>query len=307
MMPSQPVTDVTKFAVAPPIELLLEQKVDLERNFVRLESQNSVSLGQSAGMSAKAKGEQRALPEDVLERSTELLELLLSLAAMSEAILVVNMRSLDELPAASARIQAIATSIAGLDPAKCLMNASWFWQGASQSMRNAPVDPDLEHFKAALPRFVRFLKSAVDACPIRELETIAAHTARARHGHRCRTAYERLQAFLRRNAPDADGNTKLIGRAYAEGRVTIDEATALLAMPKSDAVALLERLGFARSISSIRLGDEERAKLLERMAEDRKARQARPWVDPAHIQRDVLSTQRIESVDARPWILTGQD
>lgn len=94
----------------------------------------------------------------------------------------------------------------------------------------------------------------------------------------------------------------VVGRAYAEGRLSVNEVAALLERSVPDAVALLEKQGYRRTVDKLRLTQEEEARMLEKIRAERIARGGKPHVEKDLVQRDVIASQRIEGIDARPWV-----
>ncbi len=92
------------------------------------------------------------------------------------------------------------------------------------------------------------------------------------------------------------------GQAYAESRLNVDEVAALLILPVHDAVALLEEHGFRRSVEALRLDPAARKARIAELAKERRLRSGAPIVDPAWVEREVIASQRIEDIDARPWL-----
>ncbi len=114
----------------------------------------------------------------------------------------------------------------------------------------------------------------------------------------------RLASFAARNGAPAAERLHVAGRAYAEGRLSVAGVAGVLGVSVPDAVAALEQHGVARSTDAIRLPDAERAAFLGRVASRTKRDQpSRP--DEDAVARDVIATQRIEGVDARPWLPRG--
>jgi hypothetical protein len=95
-----------------------------------------------------------------------------------------------------------------------------------------------------------------------------------------------------------------LGRAYVEGRLSLEEVSSSLGLPLHDTVALIERSGFHRPLERIRLSEDKRQQLLARIAEQVGSQQAQVWHQPPDslLDREVVASQRIENVDARPWI-----
>ena len=92
------------------------------------------------------------------------------------------------------------------------------------------------------------------------------------------------------------------GHIYAEGRASIDEVASMLARDVPDVVALLEERGYRRTIDELRLSDEERASRLAQIRDERISRQGEPREDRSLAARDTIASQRIEGIDARPWL-----
>lgn len=69
--------------------------------------------------------------------------------------------------------------------------------------------------------------------------------------HRARTSYDMLQAFVRRNDPAQAQRVRVIGHAYAMGRLTLQEVAHILGVSETDAVFELEAAGYARTIETI--------------------------------------------------------
>ncbi len=115
-------------------------------------------------------------------------------------------------------------------------------------------------------------------------------------------AFDGLTAFVRRHHEPARGAITADGHAYAEGRVSVDEVAAMLGLTVPDAVAQLEAHGFRRSVEALRLTDAERAERLAAIRAERIARGGVPRSSPDLVNRDVIASQRIEGIDARPWL-----
>lgn len=154
---------------------------------------------------------------------------------------------------------------------------------------------------------VRSVSSLLTFCPTEMLESfeeLAQANALADLGHRCRIAHEGLQAFAHRNNSRHDAGARVVGRAYAKGRLSLAEVAAVLRISSSDAVAFLETSGFCRSPETIALPGDERQRILASIREDRLKRAGKPEAT-ALVSRSVIASQRIEGVDARPWVPRG--
>jgi hypothetical protein len=178
------------------------------------------------------------------------------------------------------------------------MNADFF---SAETLSRVARDDD--RVGADMQSVVRSSKAVLASCPIEQLEERAHGASLEPVGHRCRHAYDTLGALVRRNDESRDGARKVTARLYAEGRVTLSEVAELLQLPTPDAIVFLEEHGYARPLDVIRLSDDERAKRYAAMRADRRSRngkapdEARPLV-----VRNVVASQRIEGVDARPWV-----
>lgn len=69
-----------------------------------------------------------------------------------------------------------------------------------------------------------------------------------------------------------------------------------------DAVHILEAANFARTTDAIRMDPIARNLKLAAMRNDRLIRGGRPAFSEAYVLRDVIASERIESVDVREWL-----
>lgn len=148
----------------------------------------------------------------------------------------------------------------------------------------------------------RMIRSMIVACPISELESDAVNVAMEPWGHRCRVAYDGIQAFLLRSDQGEQDRASIVGRQYARGELSLEEVGRLLELHPVDAVALLEALDYVRGTDAIRLKDDDRNRLLERIGRDRLRRSGVTPASRESIARDVIASERIEGIDARRWI-----
>src|SRR5262249_45474564 len=86
---------------------------------------------------------------------------------------------------------------------------------------------------------------------------------------RCRVAFEKIKAFVRRRDRHTDARLRTVGHAYAEGKLRIEDAAKYLGVSRTDVVFLFERFGFAREPSVMMLSPEEHR---DRLAAIRKLR-----------------------------------
>lgn len=241
---------------------------------------------------------ERPAPSVILALSVRVLEICLAAVMVNEAMHELGVKSLAEAHAQSDRIMSRAAGIARLDLDSVFReNASLFSRapGWSHADQRAGVE---------VTTLVHSVRALLSFCRIDLLEAIGRTEGLADLGHRCRVAYEDLESFIRRNDPAQDVAAKVVGRAYAEGRLSLSEVSALLRMSSSDAVAFLEASGFCRSLETIALQDSERQRLLAKIREDRLKRGGKPE-GTALVSRSVVASQRIEGVDARPWVPRG--
>ncbi len=146
------------------------------------------------------------------------------------------------------------------------------------------------------------VRVTVAAWPIQEVTALASELGAPQLAHRARVALEGLRAFLLRNDAETKKAVEVAGRAYSRGTLSLEDVAALLRLDPSDAILVLERCGYCRSLDAIRLDEDARSRILELMEQDRRARGGRPAYDRAYVQRDVIASERIEGVDAREWV-----
>lgn len=237
-------------------------------------------------------------PPELLKLSTELLELSLALAGFVEAAHQLGIGEHAEVVSRFGEIRQKARQITGLDPVDMVGRHPDLLPplGAEPSRRDV-------FGEAALRSLIRAAASTIGACPIDTLEQIALSLDDEHHGSRCRNAYEGLKAFLRRNDPRADAVARTVGRAYAEGRLSRHEAARILGVSVPELLLFFEQNGYVRPLEVVALEDAEREALLARLGADRAARQGQPAeISDDLLRREVLATQRIEGIDARPWL-----
>ena len=145
-----------------------------------------------------------------------------------------------------------------------------------------------------------FRKGSRDLVAIRLVRSAALGLEQA--VARSRSALERLRRFLRGNDPYLDERIARVGREYAKGTFGIAEAATILELDISDAVALFEEHGYARTLDTMTLSPSERQSAFSRIRRDRQHRTGQPELAFDLVVRDVVATQRIEGIDARPWI-----
>jgi hypothetical protein len=150
---------------------------------------------------------------------------------------------------------------------------------------------------------VRVLRAALDLTPADDLYDRATSLHVPDEGHRIVTAVEGLRSYIRRHDGGQNDAVKLLARKYADSVLSIEEAAVLLQIPKHDVVHLFDELGAARPLSTF--DPEARRRLLHAVRQDRKSMSGAVDFRTDRLVRDVLSSERIEGIDARPWISRG--
>ncbi|MEQ9498741.1 MAG: hypothetical protein RIT81_17820 [Deltaproteobacteria bacterium] len=161
--------------------------------------------------------------------------------------------------------------------------------------------PEAVSMDELIDRVVALGRSIVGAAPSPEFEAyLRAHGLETEVYEVVRAA-ERLRFFVARNEPNADARLHTLGRAYANGRLSLDELAAATNTSRQDAIVLLEFHGYSRPVENLRLSPDRRAEIVARLNEQRQGDDA---VNEAEaVRREVVASQRIEGVDAR-WLPT---
>jgi hypothetical protein len=235
----------------------------------------------------------------VLQAWSRTLELSLFFASLQEAVNRLGLATAVDVVREFERVDSLLRILSRLDVERVLKeNHDALVPLASvQVPADGPASVDIG-------LIVRAVQSLLLHCPIAALERAGHEHGLADVGHRCRLAYDGLVAFTHRNS--APGREALVtaGTAYAEARLSIDEVAALLGLSVSDAVAALEAHGFRRAVDGLRLADDARTERLRVIRAERQSRAGLPGADPGLVARDVVASQRIEDIDARPWLRT---
>lgn len=237
-------------------------------------------------------------PREFIERAARILETNLSIAGFVEAASELGVRTVGEAFRQARRLIELATAIVGLDPV-LVMRRNADLLGPSPTSQ---PDAEAATFEGTLEPTARVIGSLVASFDIEALALHAQQLALEVLGHRARKTFEALEAFVCRNSPGSDRRARLLGLAYAQGRLGLDEVAELMGRSRSDAIAYLEKHGFCRAPAAIELDDRQRAEILRGLREDRLARAGKPQVDERLVVRDVIASQRIEGIDARPWL-----
>lgn len=236
--------------------------------------------------------------------SANFLELCLVSAGLAEVNRSIGPLSPEEHHAQGERLLDMCARLIGLDPRPVLHR----YQGPLRVAQHEPAGALLPSAERVLEQMVRVSGSVRATCPIRTLEQWGHELNAADLSHRCRKAYDGLTAFIRRHSTEFDEQMSTIGRAYSEGRLTMEDVSRILQVPKHEAVVLLERYSFYRPLDTLLLEDSRRRELLKAIAEEVRSKSGE-WVVPPEslLDRDVIASQRIEGVDARPWLVQKKD
>lgn len=240
-----------------------------------------------------------AQAEDALHHWARVLELSLLMSSVQEAVTRLGFATAADVAREIERVDALVITLSRLDPQQVIEENGDVLAPLTrlQLSADAPASVDLG-------LVVRAIQSLLLHCPIAALERAGHDHAFAELAHRCRVAFDGLGAFIARNSHPHHQAIMAAGTAYAEGRLSIDEVAAVLALSVPDAVALLQEHGFRRSVAILRLSDAQRAERLHVIRQERLARDGVPNTDPHLVSRDVIASQRIEDIDARPWLRT---
>ncbi len=243
----------------------------------------------------------RRAPFDLPLVSAQILELNLALCVFAEAAAELGILRGDEIARRVKEIAAKAHEVTGWDPLALLAES---WRAVSGVAHSGHISHEgaCEAFEQLLPVMLRSVDSTVRVCPIDAIVMLARASGRDELAHRCRVAFDALIAFLRRHDSKLRALEKIVGRAYTTGDATLGEAAAALGLSVPDCVAFLEEHGYRRTPAVVKLADEERTAILRRIRADRRRRGGQPAPSPELARRDVIASQRIEGVDARPWL-----
>lgn len=231
-----------------------------------------------------------------LQRWVDALELSLVFVSAHEAIVSLGYRRAADIVENVEKIDAIVERLSRLKPDDVFRaNRDALAQYATvQIPADAPAtaDPD---------EVVRAVRSLLLHVPEGELIP-SGRAIRPDLAHQCRLALDGLRAFVVRHQHPDRTRFAVVGHAYADGRLSIDEVAVLLGAAVPDAVAHLEEQGFRRAPDALRLAPDARSERLRRIRDDRLARNSEPAPDPDLVRREVIASQRIEDIDARAWL-----
>ena len=258
-----------------------------------------LQLNDSRDRSVKPSAETRHQRAAQLNDIADILELAVVWTGLSEAQSISGAPRYGDIRINVDRILEIAQALTGLNPRQVLKRSDRFTPRSTEKSDVADDDllpADLE------ANLLRSASSVLASCDLWMILRAAEEIGRPQIGHRCQVAMERLRSFTFRHGPQAAKQIHAAGQAYAEGRLEIGEVAAVLGVPQEDAVFLLERNGFFRSGSKMELDEATRQGLLRKIRDERGARDSLPVQDPRLTRRAVVASQRIEDLDARPWL-----
>jgi hypothetical protein len=236
----------------------------------------------------------------VLRRGVDLLELARASASIVEAVDELEIRTIGEVGRRNDEVVRKAEAISHLDVLDVFGRMSGF------IMQHRPTSPPTGDEVIVPPvllgRLVPVIRFMVQTCPMSVVDAMIGIADEPELAHRFKTAIAAAQSFVRRHTDSEGKRIRVAGRAYEEGRLSLVELSGILGLPSSDAIFVLERNGFCRDATVIRLSDDERSQLLARLASTCTA--AEPTAEKIRdlVPRLVVASQRIEGVDARPWI-----
>ena len=264
-------------------ELLARQEFGLRSDYLRVvDRRNSLELNQ--------------LPP-VIRKSAVFLEVLHSSAVLHEVMAEQGIATYADAGRQAVQLVEVVSERTRLHLLSLLKEASSTLEYPTREANQA-----LEAEVLSIPAVVRVVRSVVDACPIEELKASNERLNLEVIRHRCRVAYDALQAFVRRHDPKQKAQLQVVGRHYGDGALSLTEAATLLEMHAVDAIALLEESGYGRSPEAIALTETDRSHAYSAIRADRLERKGTFVPSRDEVSRDAIANSRIEGVDVRSWI-----
>ena len=231
---------------------------------------------------------------ELLRQGTHCLELLVVLTATTEAVRELGIETYGDLKQRAADVQRRVAAATHLDVGAVLQSAR---QYAPSS-----VPADDEPIRTGLQRLKLLVRTVTASCPTDLFDDLASFFTLPEWGYRFHVAYEALRSFLRRHNPKQREPLLIVGRYYQQGALEIGDVATLLDESIPDSVVLLEEHGFGRTVDTIALHHDARAQRLEKIREDRLRRGGLPAYSKELVRRSTIASERIEGVDARPWL-----
>jgi hypothetical protein len=171
----------------------------------------------------------------------------------------------------------------------------------SQGSTSEDQDQDLPD----LDKVVSAVNSILQTCPVKDLVELGNSLEMTEHASRCQVTFDGLSHFIRRHDAWMPQRLKVVGMDYTLGKSSIEDVAEVLELPIADTVALLEDHGYSRPLAQVALSETARSEYYAQMRECRLARADKPSADPNRVARTVVASQRIEGIDARPWVHSG--
>lgn len=241
-------------------------------------------------------------PEAFVKRSVVTLEVLAFALGLAEAARELGIRGVGTTPERMRKLFDTALASSGLRP-ESLVEAVRTLEVKEPLVGQAEFERIIEEQGTRLPALGA---TVLKFCPINDLVAMAHAQGLFEHAHRMQRAYSQLAAVTRRNQDPQNHLLHVVGHAYSEGRLCVQEVAEILHCDTPDAVALLENHGFNRPPERIALTEDARSRILREVRAERNARGGRPVMDPTFVRREVIATQRTEGIDARPWLTTSR-
>jgi hypothetical protein len=234
---------------------------------------------------------------NLLRRGTQLLELFVVVTATAEAVDELGIRTFGDVRRCAGEIQGRVASVTGIDVPAALR------LGRELGLPDSEVPADDDPVSVRISRLVRFVGAVTASCPTYFFDHLASVLTQPELGYRFGVACEALRSFLRRHDPHQRDIVLEVGRLYQRGVIELKEASKLLAESPTDTIAILEEQGFGRTVAKIRLTTDERRRGLAQIREDRIHRSGAPSYSREIVRRSTIASERIEGVDARPWLI----
>jgi len=238
---------------------------------------------------------------ELLDRGAQLLELFVVVTATAEVVTELGLATFGDVGRRATEIQERVSAVTDLDVVQVLQTAH------QHGLPRSEINDD-EPLRVNLTRLVRLVHAVTASFPADAFYDLASGLALPQLGYRTRVACEALRSFVRRHDPQQREIVLVVGRHYQRGAIELDDVATLLGESRSDAIALLEEHGFGRTVETIRLPEEKRRECLAAIREDRLRRAGDP---PPYsrevVRRSTIASERIEGVDARPWLGTEPD
>jgi hypothetical protein len=198
----------------------------------------------------------------------------------------------------------LTRALTGLDAREVFKNGDRFFpkDDSSESEELAisgTAEENRNHLEANL---LRVSSGAISSWDAKKVDEVAEVLGRQALAHRCKLAVDWLRSFVFRRGAAQAVQIKAAGQAYAQGRLSVREVASVIGVSAEEALFLLERHGYFRPYDTARLSIPDRKEKLTQIRADRIARGNAPVLDRNLVARDVISSHRIEDLDARPWI-----